>query len=57
MSLATTGDINRNRIRVRGLNVRRRCVCRPRYAACTSYKGMGSVPPVNSANAGSSECS
>jgi hypothetical protein len=27
-----------------------------RYAACTSYKGIGSVPPVNSANAGSSEC-
>ena len=27
-----------------------------RYAACTSYKGIGSVPPVKSANAGSSEC-
>ena len=56
MSQATTGDISRNRIRVRGLKVRQRCVCRPRYAACTSYSGMGPVPPVNSANAGSSEC-
>ena len=31
-------------------------VCVPRYAACRSYKGIGSVPPVKSANAGSSEC-